>query len=688
MEDDDDDALDQEPSSPISKRLLVPSSSGTTPPTKHHPRQSDLTLEQHALEGTFGNRSGNEEMILMESDDCDEATELLPKCSSDPDALCINFISKTDRWFNVKRQDEAQTLEGDFGGRTLDIGFSSTIKMAEDVVAFSPNEGPLENPTILSHFGVGHSVNTSKTADTVEPLGNSGIVSHRGVNDERNTFNTDDTGRFPSTEKELPNSENVNRRVCGSSMDAHFRQERYSCGDLEEDGDSMHVHSVSGSRKRHSSPFACCPNPLATGNSCLSDLVHILPQRDEPSRRRPPLVNRIEKCNSIADLLPDYSTAVHQLEGSEQTKEKTKEKTKANDRPMDLCRLNKELDEEIIGAPIRESRAERKSRERTSFIDMDKIKEEKDTIRSDLDEIEDYDVDDVKSGLELFLPSRRKASRVNRIRFVAFLLKYILFLLNFLFWVTSVVAIVIGGWVLSERGQLVRDPGSFFLDPSAMLCLLGALSFLVAFCGCLGALRENICLLRVYQISMMAVLALEFLVALMVFAFYHMPKFRKTLRAGPEEVLTSAIRRYHDDDELRRWIDFIQTEFKCCGARHSESGYQDWQQNPYFNCTPENPSAKRCGVPRSCCIIDPGEYINYMCGYDTTNKQQSEVYDRIRTQGCMKGLGQWLSAHDVAIGAVVLAIIIPQIVCVVFARLFVQHIQRQRIRWRVLHTNK
>lgn len=62
--------------------------------------------------------------------------------------------------------------------------------------------------------------------------------------------------------------------------------------------------------------------------------------------------------------------------------------------------------------------------------------------------------------------------------------------------VTSVVAIVIGAWVLKERGQLVRDAASFYLDPSAMLCSVGAVAFLVAFVGCLGALRENICLLK------------------------------------------------------------------------------------------------------------------------------------------------------------------------------------------------
>ena len=46
------------------------------------------------------------------------------------------------------------------------------------------------------------------------------------------------------------------------------------------------------------------------------------------------------------------------------------------------------------------------------------------------------DDEDLQSGLELFLPRRRKHLRVSRARLVAFLLKYILFLLNFLFWVS------------------------------------------------------------------------------------------------------------------------------------------------------------------------------------------------------------------------------------------------------------
>lgn len=44
-------------------------------------------------------------------------------------------------------------------------------------------------------------------------------------------------------------------------------------------------------------------------------------------------------------------------------------------------------------------------------------------------------------------------------------------------------------------------------------------------------------------------------------------------------------------------------QFKCCGWNN----YTDWSWNLYFNCTHDNPSSERCGVPYSCCTPVPGE---------------------------------------------------------------------------------
>ena len=46
---------------------------------------------------------------------------------------------------------------------------------------------------------------------------------------------------------------------------------------------------------------------------------------------------------------------------------------------------------------------------------------------------------------------------------------------------------------------------------------------------------------------------------------------------------------------------YLSFQFKCCGVSNSDYGYRDWQENMYFNCSDQNPSVERCGVPHSCC---------------------------------------------------------------------------------------
>lgn len=48
---------------------------------------------------------------------------------------------------------------------------------------------------------------------------------------------------------------------------------------------------------------------------------------------------------------------------------------------------------------------------------------------------------------------------------------------------------------------------------------------------------------------------------------------------------------------------YFSPQFKCCGWNN----YTDWSWNLYFNCTHDNPSSERCGVPYSCCTPVPGE---------------------------------------------------------------------------------
>ncbi|XP_059155951.1 tetraspanin-33-like [Physella acuta] len=286
-------------------------------------------------------------------------------------------------------------------------------------------------------------------------------------------------------------------------------------------------------------------------------------------------------------------------------------------------------------------------------------------------------------SLEFFVPGKKKYIRLHRRTFIHFLFKYSIFLLTFLFWVASLSGIGFGTWMLLSNGAIIDDVTDVFLDPYVLMCVVSGIIFLVTFFGCVGALRENVLLLNLFRFSMTAVLVLEGLLSTLVFLFYTMPEFRRAVKVGPEEVLKKAVKQYFDDEGMKKWIDTVQKEFKCCGVSMSDDGYLDWQENQYYNCSASNPSVYRCSVPLSCCIFEPGEYINYRCGADIMNREELYVNHMINTKGCMKSFGEWLGKNDVVIGYVALGVIIPQILGVIAARYFVKHLSKHTT-WRQL----
>lgn len=158
------------------------------------------------------------------------------------------------------------------------------------------------------------------------------------------------------------------------------------------------------------------------------------------------------------------------------------------------------------------------------------------------------------------------------------------------------------GWV---RVDTIYD---VVLNISLVMVISGSVVFLVSFAGCLGALRENTCLLKFYSMCLLLVFLLEMAVAIVGFVFPH------NMNTFLEDQLTEkVIHLYRDDPDMQNFIDYAQQEFKCCGL--SNAGYMDWGKNEYFNCS--SPSVERGGVPFSCCInasdISSG-LVNIMCG--------------------------------------------------------------------------
>ncbi|XP_014606463.1 PREDICTED: tetraspanin-5-like [Polistes canadensis] len=171
---------------------------------------------------------------------------------------------------------------------------------------------------------------------------------------------------------------------------------------------------------------------------------------------------------------------------------------------------------------------------------------------------------------------------------------------------------------------------------------LCTVTFIIGFTGCVGALRENTCLLAAYAIFLALLLLMEMTAGVLGFIF-------------------------------KDWL-------QCCGIE----GPKDWDRNNYFNCSSSDiGSREACGVPFSCCKRKPNEIIkNKQCGYDVRKPSYNfEVAKVIYEKGCVQAGEEWMERNllPIASGAVVTAF--AQILGICFAQNLRADIFAQKAKW-------
>uniref|UniRef100_A0A673VDW5 Tetraspanin 14 n=1 Tax=Suricata suricatta TaxID=37032 RepID=A0A673VDW5_SURSU len=233
--------------------------------------------------------------------------------------------------------------------------------------------------------------------------------------------------------------------------------------------------------------------------------------------------------------------------------------------------------------------------------------------------------------------------------------KYLLFSYNIVFWLAGVVFLGVGLWAWSEKGvlsDLTKVTRLHGIDPVVLVLMVGVVMFTLGFAGCVGALRENICLLKFFCGTIVLIFFLELAVAVLAFLF------QDWVRDRFREFFESNIRSYRDDIDLQNLIDSLQKANQCCGAY----GPEDWDLNVYFNCSGASYSREKCGVPFSCCVPDPAQkVVNTQCGYDVRTQLKSKWDESIFTKGCIQALEGWLPRNIYIVAGVFIAISLLQV---------------------------
>jgi len=278
------------------------------------------------------------------------------------------------------------------------------------------------------------------------------------------------------------------------------------------------------------------------------------------------------------------------------------------------------------------------------------------------------------------VPPGTRHKRRRRIRDtseVSCCLKYVIFGFNVIFWLLGLGVLAIGIWAWTEKDTFnnLSKLTNIALDPAFIFIWGGAITFVIAFVGCVGALRENTALLAAYAIFLAILLLLEMFCGILGFIF------KDWIKEQASKGFEAFIVHYRDDPDQQNLIDWIQEGWlQCCGI----TSPHDWNMNIYFNCSSEAVGSREaCGVPFSCCKPKEDEVIkNKQCGYDVRkDSYKGDLSKAINEAGCIEAGEEWLERNLLVVAGVAVGIAFLQILGICFAQNLRADIFAQMAKW-------
>nr|XP_038036023.1 tetraspanin-4 isoform X1 [Anas platyrhynchos] len=194
----------------------------------------------------------------------------------------------------------------------------------------------------------------------------------------------------------------------------------------------------------------------------------------------------------------------------------------------------------------------------------------------------------------------------------------------------------VGIWLAVTQGNFATLSSSFpSLSAANLLIVTGTFVMIIGFVGCIGAIKENKCLLLSFFIMLLIIFLLELTVVILFFVY------TDKIDKYAQRDLKKGLHLYGTDGNIgltNAWS-IIQTDFRCCGV----SNYTDWFE--VYNTT---------RVPDSCCLE-----FSENCGLHSPGTWwKAPCYETVKI---------WLQENLLAVGIFGLCTALVQILGLTFA---------------------
>ncbi|XP_063783535.1 tetraspanin-8 [Pseudophryne corroboree] len=184
-------------------------------------------------------------------------------------------------------------------------------------------------------------------------------------------------------------------------------------------------------------------------------------------------------------------------------------------------------------------------------------------------------------------------------------LKYSMFVFNFLFWVCGCVILGVSIYlrVSKDAQQELNIEGSGMLSAIDVMIAVGSIIMVLGFFGCCGAIRESRCLLILFFIGLLLILALQ--VTAGILGVVYKPKIEENING----TLKNLIPLTDQPKSFQNALETIQKDSKCCGIVHGRS---DWGSSVPSSCSCvqlQEPSLCTSGYYKQTCSSAIVEYF-------------------------------------------------------------------------------
>nr|KAG5688156.1 hypothetical protein BaRGS_028449 [Batillaria attramentaria] len=207
--------------------------------------------------------------------------------------------------------------------------------------------------------------------------------------------------------------------------------------------------------------------------------------------------------------------------------------------------------------------------------------------------------------------------------------------------IAAIALIAVGAYVQVKLVDYYDFFGNSYSGPGILLIVVGVLIFIIAFFGCMGALKENYCLTMTFAVL------LGIIFIMMIAGGIAAYVLQDDIEAEVSKTLLDAEQNYNTSGGVQKSWDLLQRDFNCCGVNSSS----EWLK--HLNNT----------YPQSCCK-------------DEANCDNTKAAD-MKTGGCENAFISWMEDNVAIIGGVGIGLAFIMVVGVLFACCLARAIRKE-----------